>query len=125
VAGSLPAVVSAQEQQATFLNACQTTSRGGIYRWEAKTDPTLPGDQDQMQPTTVADMLSWTPLPGDWRTRSASQAARQPGQEQQFFELVGAVQRVGLDPDGGVHLELADADDATLAARHRRDPAGK
>lgn len=90
----------AQEVSVTFENACQTTSTGGTYRWAAKTHATLPGDPGQVQPTTVGAIIGWTPLPGNWRDRAHVSSPRQPGQEQQFFELVAAVQRVGLDPDG-------------------------
>jgi hypothetical protein len=58
-----------------------------------------------VQSISVEDMLSWASLPGDWWTRSASSAGRQPGQEQQLFELVAAVQRA--------HLDVSDVDDPT------------
>jgi len=116
VASLAPAArpAAAQEAPATWLGACQTTSPGRRYRWGAKTDPETPGDPSAINPTSVAEMVTWAPLPGDWRARAAGDAPRQDGLEQQFFELPGAVQRVGLEPDGDVHLEVADADDPTL-----------
>jgi hypothetical protein len=93
-----------------FEDACQTTSDGGDYRWDVKTDPELPTPQTPIADTSVPDMLSWDRLPAP----VGFDLPRQPGREQQFFRLRAAVQKVKLSDDGDLHLEVAATDDAAL-----------
>jgi hypothetical protein len=99
------------EQGVEFFNDCETTSEGGIFRWEAKTDPTTPDATTQIRNATVEDMLEWRPLRGNWATDELQDEPRRPGRERLFYRVPGAVQRVALDPDGDVHIEVAEVDD--------------
>jgi hypothetical protein len=100
---------STEEAPAAPLDTCQTIGTGSGYRWEARTDPDLPAGRHQVVRTSVAEMLTWAPLAS--ATLSRADLPRQPGFEQQFSYVRGALQRVVVDPAGDLRLELADVDD--------------
>ena len=63
-----------------FLDACTTNSDGGSWRWEAKTDPEVPGPNTPIRAMTVDQIIAWSPLSGDWHTPEMADAPRRQAQ---------------------------------------------
>src|SRR5438094_1666609 len=98
-----------------FLDACTTHGDGGSWRWDAKTDTEVPGPNTPIRTMTVDQIIAWSPLSGNWHTPEMADAPRRQGRESRFYRVRGFAQRIGLDEDGDVHIEMAVSDDAQLS----------
>jgi hypothetical protein len=100
---SVPALASAGAS-----GVCPTDAPTGGYRSPAKTDTAVPGDPSQVEPLAVSTMLGWPAPAAGSDVTSTADLPRQPGQEQQFFELVGVLSDLRLDADDAVRVSLLD-----------------
>jgi hypothetical protein len=85
----------------TVQNACDVAGAHAEYRWDAKTD------QDRPPPyvTVVkpSDIAAWTGPGGGFDKNTERQ-----GKENKWFELTGRVKLLRIEPDGALHIQLAD-----------------
>jgi hypothetical protein len=92
--------------------AC-ASAQGAGYRWQARTDQSVPGDPSQVQVTTPLTMLGWAAPQGEANEASSDDQPRQPGKEQQFFDVAGLLGAVYLLPDDTVRADVLDLNDPT------------
>ena len=96
------------EKKVTYSSACACSINGagepckGEYRWAIKTDKELP-------PKSITDV---TPSEiGTWRGPGEEfQLAKRTGKETNWYRVTGKVTQVRAEPDGDLHIMLADKD---------------
>lgn len=77
-----------------------------MSRWAAKTDTALPpANGSDIRQITPADMFVWQGIGGGVR-----QTSRRLIAEEKWFSVTGRVEKVRIEDDGDVHIELKNAD---------------
>ena len=90
----------------TFTSPCSCEGNHGVSRWAAKTDTALPpANSSNIKQTTPADMFVWQGIGGGVTQRSRRLIA-----EENWFSVTGRVEKVRIEDDGDVHIELRNAD---------------
>src|SRR5438045_8053825 len=95
--------ISAQAKPTvTFVSPCECIGNHGVSRWAAKIDmqepPTNAGDIKKITP---AQMQEW-PGPGG----KIDQRSERIPAETQWYAVTGRVEKVKVEDDGDVHVEL-------------------
>lgn len=90
----------------TFTSPCSCEGNHGVSRWAAKTDTALPpANSSNIKQTTPANMFVWQGIGGGVTQRSRRLIA-----EENWFSVTGRVEKVRIEDDGDVHIELRNAD---------------
>jgi hypothetical protein len=89
----------------TFTSPCSCEGNHGVSRWAAKTDTALPPANNNIKQITPADMFIWQGVGGGVTQRSRRLIA-----EENWFSIRGRVEKVRIEDDGDVHIELRNAD---------------
>ena len=90
----------------TFTSPCSCDGNHGVSRWAAKTDTALPpANSSNIKQITPADMFAWQGIGGGVTQRSRRLIA-----EENWFSVTGRVEKVRIEDDGDVHIELKNAD---------------
>lgn len=85
----------------TVENACDVTGAHFEYRWDVKTDKeTSPPFATSVKPSDIA---AW-PGPGGVFDKDT----KRQGKEKKWFVLTGRVKSLRIEPDGDLHMQLAD-----------------
>jgi hypothetical protein len=85
----------------TVENACNVTGAHFDYRWDVKTEKdTAP---PFVTPVKPSDIAAW-PGPGG----NFDKNTKRTGREKKWYELTGRVKLVRIEPDGDLHIQLAD-----------------
>lgn len=85
----------------TVENACDVTGAHFEYRWDVKTDKeTSPPFVTSVKPSDIA---AW-PGPGG----VFNENTKRQGKEKKWFVLTGRVKLLRIEPDGDLHIQLAD-----------------
>jgi hypothetical protein len=89
----------------TFTSPCACEGNHGVSRWAAKTDTALPpANSSDIRQITPADMFIWQGIGGGVTQRSRRLIA-----EEKWFSVTGKVEKVRIEDDGDVHIELKNA----------------
>lgn len=87
-----------------FTSPCTCEGNHGVSRWAAKTDLTEPPANNAIiKPITPSQIYEWKGPGGQIPTR----ADRLPS-ENQWYAVTGKVERLKVEDDGDVHIELSD-----------------
>lgn len=89
----------------TFTSPCSCEGNHGVSRWAAKTDTALPPANSNIKQITPADMFIWQGIGGGVTQRSRRLIA-----EENWFSVTGKVEKVRIEDDGDVHIELKNTD---------------
>jgi hypothetical protein len=90
----------------TFTSPCSCEGNHGVSRWAAKTDTALPPpNTSDIRQITPADMFTWQGIGGGVTQRSRRLIA-----EEKWFSVTGRVEKVRIEDDGDVHIELKNVD---------------
>jgi hypothetical protein len=85
----------------TLENACDVIGAHSDYRWDVKTDKeTSPPFVTSVKPSDIA---AWPGPGGIFNKNSIRQ-----GKEKKWFVLTGRVKSLRIEPDGDLHIQLAD-----------------
>lgn len=85
----------------TVVNACEVTGARVEYRWDVKTDKDKP--PPYVTSVKPSDIAAW-PGPGGVFNKNTERQ----GKEEKWFELIGRVKLLRIEPDGALHIQLAD-----------------
>jgi len=89
-----------------FTSPCTCEGNHGVSRWAAKTDTALPAaNSSNIKQITPADMFVWQGIGGGVTQRSRRLIA-----EENWFSVTGRVEKVRIEDDGDVHIELRNTD---------------
>ena len=90
----------------TFTSPCTCEGNHGVSRWAAKTDLAEPPPGNaNIKSITPAQMSAWQGIGGGVTQRSRRLIA-----EENCFSVTGRVEKVRIEDDGDVHIELRNAD---------------
>src|SRR5947209_13878431 len=90
----------------TFTSPCTCEGNHGVSRWAAKTDLAEPPPSNaNIKSITPAQVSAWQGIGGGVTQRSRRLIA-----EENWFSLRGRVEKVRMEDDGDVHIELRNAD---------------
>src|SRR3954470_23469725 len=100
----LLAIFAEAKPTVTFVSPCECMGNHGVSRWAAKIDmqepPSNPGDIKKITPAQIHE---WPGPGGKIDQRSERIAA-----ENQWYAVTGRVEKVKVEDDGDVHVELKD-----------------
>lgn len=101
---SLSIDADAKKQPVIFTSPCECIGNHGVSRWAAKTDtqepPLNPSDIKKVIPAQIHEWQG----PGG---RIGQRSERIPA-ENQWYAVTGRVEKVKIEDDGDVHIELKD-----------------
>src|SRR5437868_11042928 len=90
----------------TFTSPCTCEGNHGVSRWAAKTDLAEPPPGNaNIKSITPAQMSAWQGIGGGVTQRSRRLIA-----EENWFSVTGRVEKVRIEDDGDVHIELRNVD---------------
>src|SRR6266480_4708135 len=90
----------------TFTSPCTCESNHGVSRWAAKTDlAEPPPGSANIKPITPSQMSAWQGIGGGVTQRSRRLIA-----EENWFSVTGRIEKVRIEDDGDLHIELRNAD---------------
>jgi hypothetical protein len=103
----LASTIHANAKEAViFTSPCECEGNHGIARWAAKTDTAEPpSNSREIKPITPAEMFEWKGPGGEIPRRDERIAL-----ENQWFAMTGRVERLKVEDDGDLHLELMNVD---------------
>lgn len=88
-----------------LVSPCECRDTRGKGRWDAKTDPSLPPtDASAIQAVKPSDIFPWTAP-----TERLNRYSKRIPAEERWYALTGRVVRLGIEPDGDLHISLQDA----------------
>src|SRR5205807_9433924 len=89
-----------------FTSPCTCEGNHGVSRWAAKTDTALPpANSSNIKQITPADMFVWQGIGGGVTQRSRRLIA-----EENWFSVTGRIEKVRIEDDGDVHIEMKNVD---------------
>ena len=99
------AAISAQgKPTVTFVSPCECMGNHGVSRWAAKIDmQEPPSNAGDIKKITPAQIHEWQGPGGKIDQRSERIAA-----ENQWYAVTGRVEKVKVEDDGDVHIDLKD-----------------
>jgi hypothetical protein len=90
----------------TFTSPCTCEGNHGVSRWAAKTDLSEPPPGNVgIKSISPSQMSAWQGIGGGVTQRSRRLIA-----EENWFSVTGRVEKVRIEDDGDVHIELRNAD---------------
>src|SRR3954454_14463825 len=96
--------ISAQAKPTvTFVSPCECIGNHGVSRWAAKTDLQEPPANADIKKITPAHILAWQG-PGD----RIDQRTERIAAEHQWYAVTGRIEKVRVEDDGDVHVEMKD-----------------
>jgi len=100
----LLAITAQAKPAVTFTSPCECIGNHGVSRWSAKIDmQEPPTNSAEIKPITPAQIKSWQGPGGKIDQRSKRIAA-----ENQWYAVTGRVEKVKVEDDGDVHIDLKD-----------------
>ena len=93
----------------TFSSATSCGGAHGVARWTAKIDSSRPpADKSQIKAVTPSQMYAWK---GVGTTIKLGPNSNRIAAEQKWYVLTGLVDKMKVEADGDIHIELVDAND--------------
>src|SRR5690349_16951605 len=104
VAFQLLAITARAKPTVTFVSPCECIGNHGVSRWAAKIDPQEPpSNAADIKRVTPAQITAW-PGPG----HRIGQRSERTAAENQWYAVTGRLEKVRVEDDGDVHIELRD-----------------
>src|SRR4051812_30881117 len=100
----LLAIPAKAKQPVTFVSPCECIGNHGVSRWAAKIDTQEPpASAADIKKVTPSQIFQWQGPGGKIDQRTDRIAA-----ENQWFAVTGRVEKVKVEDDGDVHIDLKD-----------------
>lgn len=91
----------------TFSSPTACNGAHGVARWAAKIDNSNPpADKSQITAITPSQMYAWK---GVGTTIKLSQSSKRIPAEQKWYVVTGKVDKIKVEADGDIHIELIDS----------------
>lgn len=102
-----PASGASTKTTTTFSSPSDCKGAHGVARWAAKVDNSKPpSDKSQITAITPSKMFAWK---GVGTKIKLTQSSNRIPAEQKWYVMTGKVDKIKVEADGDIHIELVDA----------------